>query len=176
MAEAPLISALSLGSLAFVALLVLGGWVLNAHLTHVAERSAVVRTRRAHWAGLWYSFDALTHLVLEASFVYWSLAGRTVAHAAAFATGPLAFTAQMWSDYARADTRWAHADPTIVSIELITVLGAGPLALLTAYLFARGKAGPAHFCNLVLGTGEIYGCWVRSRWLSFSLTLNPRQP
>lgn len=40
-------------------------------------------------------------------------------------TGPLA---ALWREYALADTRWGTSDPTVVSIELVTVFGAGPLA------------------------------------------------
>ena len=40
--------------------------------------------------------------------------------------GPLA---SLWQEYARADTRWGTSDPTVVSIEIITVLMAGPLCV-----------------------------------------------
>mgnify|MGYP001559436763 FL=1 len=35
----------------------------------------------------------------------------------------------LWMEYSVADTRWGTADPGIVALELLTVLGAGPLAV-----------------------------------------------
>lgn len=57
--------------------------------------------------------------------------------------GPLAL---LWQEYALADTRWGTSDPTVVAIELITVLGAGPLA---AYCAAK-----------MCGKGEAWRFWV----------------
>lgn len=57
--------------------------------------------------------------------------------------GPLAL---LWQEYALADTRWGTSDPTVVAIELITVLGAGPLA---AYCAAK-----------MCGKGETWRFWV----------------
>ncbi|KAH8987562.1 hypothetical protein EDB86DRAFT_2808850, partial [Lactarius hatsudake] len=36
-------------------------------------------------------------------------------------------------EYATADTRWSIADPTAVSLEPLTVLSAGPLAIFIVY-------------------------------------------
>ena len=59
-------------------------------------------------------------------------------------------------EYALADFRWAVADPTVVSLEILTVLGAGPLALYIASLLARDD--PArHYWIIVLSTAELYG-------------------
>jgi hypothetical protein len=58
--------------------------------------------------------------------------------------------------YAKADRRWAGADLTVVSLELLTVLGAGPLALWICWGIVRGDA-MVGFWMVVLATGELYG-------------------
>lgn len=58
--------------------------------------------------------------------------------------------------YAQADRRWAGADLTVVSLELLTVLGAGPLALWICWGIAR-KDWRVNFWMVVLATGELYG-------------------
>ncbi|BGP43994.1 hypothetical protein JCM10449v2_008051 [Rhodotorula kratochvilovae] len=105
---------------------------------------------------VWLAFDALIHFILEGSFVWQSFpAPRSVNSS----KGPFA---ALWAEYALADTRWGTADPTVVAIELITVLGAGPLA---AYCAAKMR-----------GEGEGWRLWViilSSRpWLSGSPSLN----
>ena len=58
--------------------------------------------------------------------------------------------------YAQADKRWAGADLTVISLELLTVFGAGPLAL----YICRGiqkKDFMVSFWMIVLATGELYG-------------------
>ena len=62
-------------------------------------------------------------------------------------------------EYAAADARWGTADPTVVSLELLTVFGAGPLAALIVYLIV--KRDPArHYWIVVLSTAELYGGYV----------------
>ncbi len=58
--------------------------------------------------------------------------------------------------YAQADFRWGVADANVVSIELLTVLIAGPLAVYVAYLLAK-RDRRASVWMIVLATGEIYG-------------------
>ena len=59
-------------------------------------------------------------------------------------------------EYAAADSRWGTADPTIVSLELLTVLVAGPMAAFIVYQIV--KRDPArHYWIIVLSTGELYG-------------------
>lgn len=60
-------------------------------------------------------------------------------------------------EYARADRRWAEADPTVVSLELLTVLLGGPLAVYVCWLVRKGDEGGIWFWGAVLATGEIYG-------------------
>jgi hypothetical protein len=58
--------------------------------------------------------------------------------------------------YAKADKRWAGADLTVISLELLTVLCAGPLALYICVGISR-KNLMVPFWMIVLATGELYG-------------------
>lgn len=58
--------------------------------------------------------------------------------------------------YAKADKRWGEADLTVISLELLTVFGAGPLALWICTGIARRDYRVA-FWMIVLATGELYG-------------------
>jgi len=59
-------------------------------------------------------------------------------------------------EYAAADYRWGFSDETVVSLEILTVLGAGPMALYIVYQIVRGD--PArHYWLIVLSTAELYG-------------------
>jgi len=59
-------------------------------------------------------------------------------------------------EYAAADFRWGVSDPGVVSLELLTVFGAGPLG---CYILAQlAKQDPArHYWIVVLSTAELYG-------------------
>lgn len=59
-------------------------------------------------------------------------------------------------EYALADFRWAVADPTVVSLEILTVLGAGPMACYILKMLA-GDDPARHYWIIVLSTAEIYG-------------------
>ena len=72
----------------------------------------------------------------------------------------------------QADKRWANADATVVSLELLTVLIGAPLCFYICSLLAKGDRA-AQFWIVVLSTGELYGGWmtfcpVRSRGLALS--------
>jgi len=70
-------------------------------------------------------------------------------------------------EYAAADARWGTADPTVVSLELLTVFGAGPLAALIVYQIV--KRDPArHYWVVVLSTAELYGGYVFIIYSNFS--------
>lgn len=67
---------------------------------------------------------------------------------------------RLWQEYAKADKRWGGTDLTVVSLELLTVFVAGPLALWICYLLSKDekKGGlKKWFWMIVLATGEIYG-------------------
>lgn len=42
-------------------------------------------------------------------------------------------------EYGKADERWLHSDPTIVSLELLTVVLDGILALVLVYAIVKDK-------------------------------------
>ena len=62
-------------------------------------------------------------------------------------------------EYAAADFRWGLADPTVVSLEFLTVLGAGPMCCYILKQLANDD--PArHYWLIVLSTAELYGGFV----------------
>ncbi|KAG8214611.1 Emopamil binding protein-domain-containing protein [Butyriboletus roseoflavus] len=112
------------------------------------------------------AFDALIHFFFEGSFLYLSTFGRSVNTS----TG---FFADLWKEYTLADTRWGVSDPTVVSLEILTVFGAGSLCcyILTQVI----KNDPSrHYWIIVLSTAELYGGWMTfcPEWLTGSPSLN----
>jgi hypothetical protein len=93
----------------------------------------------------------------------------TRSYGALHSTSPLAL---LWQEYARADLRWGVADVGVVSIELITVLLGGPLALWVAEMVRR-EEGRQWFWMSVLAVAEIYGGWMTfaPEWVSGSENL-----
>lgn len=66
--------------------------------------------------------------------------------------------AKLWQEYAKADKRWGGTDLTVISLELLTVFGAGPLALYVCELVRRqDSGGKLWFWASILATGELYG-------------------
>ena len=59
-------------------------------------------------------------------------------------------------EYAAADFRWGTADPTVVSLEILTVLGAGPMCCYILKQLA-GDDPARHYWMIVLSTAELYG-------------------
>ncbi|KAG0172850.1 hypothetical protein DFQ28_009814 [Apophysomyces sp. BC1034] len=100
---------------------------------------------------IWFAFDALTHFIIEGSFLYHSTFGRTVL------TGTGLF-ADMWKDYAQADLRWGFADSTIVAVELMTVVFSGSMCLYVLYLLHRNDP-TRHLWIIVLSVFELIGGW-----------------
>jgi hypothetical protein len=121
---------------------------------------------------LWFLLDACTHLTTELAFVYHSLT-TTVERATHW-------TALLWKEYAKADTRWGRFHDCTVAMEVVTSLLWGPLALLCAYGVYR-RAAWRHFWQLVLCVGELYGGWMTfgPDWLTSFATgkseLNPHK-
>jgi hypothetical protein len=122
---------------------------------------------------IWHVFDFLIHAIIEGSFLYNCFftfsAYNPVVHPAALVTNFLSrpdrlygaahgenWATRLWMVYAKADKRWAQADLTVISLELLTVLGAGPLALYISIGIAR-KDYTAAFWMIVLATAELYG-------------------
>lgn len=56
----------------------------------------------------------------------------------------------------QADVRWGNSDPTVVSLEILTVVIGGPLSLYIAYLTAKNDMS-RHPWLLMLCAGELYG-------------------
>ena len=130
---------------------------------------------------IWHLFDSLIHFTFEGSFLYNCFFTYTsVPHASdyphpasltspgvyfmgyadrlygsRYGTGP---TAKLWQEYAKADKRWGGADLTVISLELLTVFAAGPLAAYICELIRRrDSGGKLWFWASVLATGELYG-------------------
>ncbi|KAJ6621854.1 Emopamil binding protein-domain-containing protein [Mycena sp. CBHHK59/15] len=115
---------------------------------------------------IWLAFDAMIHFSFEGSFLYLSVFGRQVNTS----VGPFA---ELWKEYAAADFRWGTADPTVVSLEILTVLGAGPMCCyILKQLIADDPA--RHFWLIVLNTAELYGGWMTfcPEWLTGSPNLD----
>ncbi|GAA5970287.1 hypothetical protein JCM11641_001650 [Rhodosporidiobolus odoratus] len=124
-------------------------------------------SNRERWTFVWLLFDGLIHFILEGAFVYLSFPRpRTVNSANST-------LASLWHEYSLADTRWGVSDPTVVSVELITVLGAGPLAIWCCESLRRGEEG-WKFWIVVLSVAELYGGWMTfvPEWISGSPSLN----
>ncbi|XP_003801851.1 emopamil-binding protein-like [Otolemur garnettii] len=145
-------------SLVLCAALLVAGCVLGLRLG--SGRGAADR-----WALAWLCYDALVHLVLEGPFVYLSLVGNI-----ANSDGLIA---SLWKEYAKADARWLYSDPTVVSLEVLTVVLDGSLALFLIYAIVKEKHY-RHFLQISLCVCELYGDWMTffPEWLIGSPNLN----
>ncbi|KAI2641724.1 Emopamil-binding protein [Hypomontagnella submonticulosa] len=143
---------------------------------------------------IWHAFDALIHFILEGSFLYhcffsWMpLSSVSNPYALApTAHNYLGFTnraygpqaggdnpfAQLWMVYAKADRRWAGADLAVISLELLTVFVAGPLACMICYGIAK-KDPRSNILMIVIATMEIYGGFITfcPEWLTMNYNLD----
>ncbi|XP_016060865.1 PREDICTED: emopamil-binding protein-like [Miniopterus natalensis] len=113
----------------------------------------------------WLGYDALVHFVLEGPFVYLSFIGNI-----ADSDGLIA---SLWKEYGKADARWLNFDPTIVSVEILTVVLDGSLALVLMYAIVKEKYY-RHFIQITLCVCELYGGWMTFSpdWLLGSPNLN----
>jgi hypothetical protein len=119
---------------------------------------------------IWHFFDFLIHSIFEGSFLYncffTSAPFNPATHHPALITNFLGrsdrvfgaaygdnWATKLWMVYAQADKRWAQADLTVISLELLTVFGAGPLAAWICYGIAK-RDWRASFWMIVLATGE----------------------
>lgn len=138
---------------------------------------------------IWHLFDFLIHTIFEGSFLYNCFFSRapfdsSIAHPVALSnflgTSEYVYGAQyadnwaskLWMVYAQADRRWAGADLTVVSLELLTVLGAGPLALWICWGIVK-KDWRVNFWMVVLATGELYGGMFMGFFSVIPCTLSP---
>nr|XP_014976573.2 emopamil-binding protein-like [Macaca mulatta] len=146
------------GSLLLCAALLAAGCALGLRLGRgrgAADRGALI----------WLCYDALVHFALEGPFVYLSLVGNV-----ANSDGLIA---SLWKEYGKADARWVYFDPTIVSVEILTVTLDGSLALFLIYAIVEEKHY-RHFLQITLCVCELYGCWMTflPEWLTRSPNLN----
>ncbi|XP_032170690.1 emopamil-binding protein-like [Mustela erminea] len=113
----------------------------------------------------WLCYDALVHFALEGPFVYLSFVGNI-----ADSEGLIA---SLWKEYGKADARWLNFDPTIVSLEILTVVLDGSLALVLIYAIVKEKYY-RHFLQITLCVCELYGGWMTffPDWLMGSPNLN----
>jgi len=132
--------------------------------------SKLLLSKNASWQDrvtfIWLAFDGMVHFTFEGSFLYLSVFGRQVNTS----TGVFA---ELWKEYARADYRWGVSDPTVVALEILTVLGAAPMCCYTLMQLIRND--PArHYWIIVLSTAELYGGWMTfcPEWLTGSPSLN----
>ena len=129
---------------------------------------------------IWHATDALIHFVLEGGYLYhcfysssplaqagvpgseylprdvFFLGDAENVYGALYGSSPMS---ALWREYARADKRWGGSDLTVISLELLTVFVAGPLALWICYCIMK-KRSDASFWMIVLATGELYGGWM----------------
>jgi hypothetical protein len=148
---------------------------------------------------VWHCFDGLIHFILEGSYLYncfysfttnttglWKpgtpfaspylppnvyfLGQKDRLHGAEYGTSP--FSA-LWREYAKADKRWGGSDLTVISLELLTVFVAGPLAIYICDCL-RSQRSSTWFWMVVLATGELYGGFMTfaPEWLSGSPNLD----
>ncbi|XP_067848702.1 emopamil-binding protein-like [Heptranchias perlo] len=158
MAEEPLLSAVAQCSLLVCAALLLLAWALSLRFGQRCsslDRAVLV----------WLFYDTIVHFTLEGPFVYMSLVG-TVANS----DNILAF---LWQEYGKADARWLYSDPTIVSLEILTVVLDGFLALVLIYAIVKDKYY-RHFVQITLCVCELCGGWMTfcPDWLIGSPNLN----
>ncbi|KAF7167520.1 hypothetical protein CNMCM5623_000844 [Aspergillus felis] len=152
----------------------------------------------------WHAYDALTHIFIEGSFLYecfysyatlpagvskepYFLGYKDRVYGAAYGTGP---SARLWQEYAKADRRWAVADATTISIEMLTVFLGGPAAVYVCYLLwkasssrstasAKGAAKASLWLVApALATAELYGGFMTfaPEWLTGNSQLDTSNP
>jgi hypothetical protein len=136
----------------------------------------------------WHVLDGLIHLLYESSYIYNCFTSYTIVAIPETPSLPLHFPSRLflghrdrlygnlyannlfatsWLTYARADKRYAGIDLTTLSLEIITVFLAGPLAIYVAsgiYHDVKRRSGVIHgstwFWATVLASAELYGGYV----------------
>ena len=81
---------------------------------------------------------------------------RENVYGASYGTTPMS---ALWREYARAHKRRGGSDITVISLELLTVFVAGPLAVWICCCIKKNRSD-ASFWMVVLATGELYGGWM----------------
>ncbi|KAK8202123.1 hypothetical protein M8818_005649 [Zalaria obscura] len=175
--------------------------LLAAYTLSIYYLPAHTTTKKVRFLFIWHAFDALIHFILEGSYLYncffsflpltpsssshpapvsaylppnvHFLGRQDRLYGAEYGTSP--FSA-LWREYAKADARWQGSDLTVISLELLTVFAAGPVAVWICRCLSRGGGGlgSAWFWMVVLATGELYGGFMTfmPEWLSGSPNLD----
>ena len=180
MAQQSKSSTLVIDQTTILSLLAALGLLVTAYLTSLRLLPSTT-TARIRILFIWHLFDSLIHFLFEGSFLYncfftyTSIPHTTDYPHPASLTSPGVYflgykdrlygsqygsspTAKLWQEYAKADRRWGGADLTVISLELLTVFGAGPLAAYICELVRRqDNGGKLWFWASVLATGELYG-------------------
>jgi len=168
------LDAVTLGSLGATVAILLTAYLSSLVLLPRNARPPASTTDRLTF--VWLVFDALIHFILEGSFLYYSFKFTptapfmTVTSGANASKEPLAL---LWQEYGKADARWGTADPTVISLEILTVFLAAPMCLYIANkIVSRDPA--RHYWIVVLCTGELYGGWMTfaPEWLTGTPALN----
>lgn len=194
MAEVPsFISTTTVLSLLSTVVILLAAYLASVQLL---PRNASTKTRILF---VWHAFDALIHFFLEGGYLYncffsyttntglWNnkeppfvsaylppnvyfLGHKNRVYGAEYGTNPLA---KLWMEYAKADKRWAGSDLGIISLELLTVFIAGPMAVWICNCL-RKQRSDVWFWMVVLATGELYGGFMTfaPEWLSGNTNLD----
>ena len=119
----------------------------------MAPRASSAALGWVRWVSVaWFVLDAFTHVSMELSYVCLTHFYGGASHAPAWLS-PVSF---IWREYGLAYKRWTEFDPTVLSLELLTVFVAGPLAAACAYGVMR-RASWRHLAVVVLCVMELYG-------------------
>ncbi|XP_062612439.1 emopamil-binding protein-like [Saccostrea cucullata] len=155
--DTPVLTQVSVLSLALTAVFATGAFIFAQSVGKALSRVNKLVTA-------WLFFDALIHFTLEGPFIFWSLVSTI--------EKSTHVTAQVWKEYALADKRWGVSDPTIVSLEILTVFITGPLAVFLIFAILKNKVY-RHFIQIVLCVCELYGGWMTfcPEWLTGSQNL-----
>jgi hypothetical protein len=115
---------------------------------------------------VWHAYDLLVHFIFEGSYLYNCffvyvpgaslnnfLSQPLRTYGSFYGSSP---TAKLWQEYAKADRRWGESDLTIISLELLTVFGAGPLSTYICYCIQKQDRSMWYWMTIV-ATAELYG-------------------
>jgi len=144
-------------------------YALKADLSATSIRKAYSRLNFADILAIgWYSIDAFTHLSIELGYLVLALTSTPMKSDT--------YTGWLWREYARADSRWAVRDPTVISIEILTV-GLGFLCLLQVF-GSFFKMPWRHPLQIIICVSELYGGWMTfcPEWVEGSPHLDGSDP
>lgn len=98
-------------------------WLVTGRFHHVQRVEKLLMC--------WLAFTGLTHLILEAYFVFTPNF---------YAVNYPSYLAEVWKEYSKADSRYASRDSTVVAVEVVLSLFDGPASLLAMYAIVARKS------------------------------------